>query len=114
MQAVYRLRKNNQFDHVYRRGKSVACQFFVLFFVPSKNEKLKVGFSVSKKIGKSVVRNLIKRRLKEAFRREIPLMQQRFHFVVLARSAAAEASYAQLQSALKRLLKKANLYSKEQ
>ena len=65
MKRTYSLRKNSQFQYVYRRGKSCACRELVLLFV--RGPRMQVGFSVSKKVGKAVVRNRVKRRLREAF-----------------------------------------------
>ena len=62
MERRYRLQKNRAFQYVYRRGHSVACRDLVMLLAPAK--QLKVGFSVSKKVGKAFVRNKVKRRLR--------------------------------------------------
>ena len=67
LRREYSLRRNKEFRYVYRRGKSVSDKYFVLIYVNTKTPHLKVGFSVSKKLGNAVSRNLIKRRMKEAF-----------------------------------------------
>ena len=88
MKRMYSLRKNSQFQFVYRRGKSYACRELVLLFV--RGPKLQVGFSVSKKVGKAVVRNRVKRRLREAFSPQIPNLKCG-QYVFVAREAAARA-----------------------
>lgn len=76
-------------------------------FVPARS--LKVGVSVSKKIGKSVERNLVKRRIKENFRKLIPAVGANYNYVVSARPPILEASFAEIGEDLERLLKKAGL-----
>jgi ribonuclease P protein component len=82
----------------------------VLVYAGTSAGKIQAGFSISKKIGKSVVRNKIKRRLKEAFRAEIPKMKTGYNFVFVARKPAAECGFAELKGSLCYLLKKAGLY----
>ena len=108
MQKVYRLSKSSAFNYIYRKGQSYACKHLVLLFAPTKFS-LKVGFSVSKKIGKSVVRNKTKRRLKEAFRSLIEYVDKGHNYVIVARSASAEADYHALRASLIYVLTKTGL-----
>ena len=63
MQRAYRLRKNKQFQYVYPKGRSCASREIVLLYI--RASRLQVGFSVSRKVGNSVMRNRVKRRLRE-------------------------------------------------
>ncbi len=106
MQRTYRLRKNKHFQYVYRRGKSSACKDIVLLH--ARGAGLKVGFSISKKIGNAVVRNLVKRRLRECFRPYLSLVKPGW-YVVVARPGAGQTPYQDLAKGMAYLLKKQNL-----
>lgn len=107
MQKEYRLRKNGQFRYVYRKGKSSGSREIVLNFV--RAPKLLVGFAVSKKIGNAVTRNLVKRRLREAFKAELPLLRTGM-YVFTARENAGLADFQTLHKSMRYILRKQNLY----
>lgn len=107
MEKQYRLRKNGQFHYVYKKGKGAACREMAIGFV--KGPRLLAGFSVSKKIGNAVTRNRVKRRMREAFRAELPRLR-RGMYVVTAREPAAEADFARLSQSLRYLLCRQGLY----
>ncbi len=112
LQRQHRLGPNRQFAYVYRRGKRVACKDLSLLFVKSGRQK-RIGFSVSKKVGVAVVRNRTKRRLRECVRPLLPGMRNGL-YVFVARPSAAECSYAQLEGAVKHLLRKAEAFKAEE
>lgn len=103
MEKQYRLKKNGAFQYVYRRGHSVACRDLVMLF--ARGRELKVGFSVSKKVGNAVVRNRIKRRLRECFRPYLGDVKPGL-YVIVARTSAAKATFQSLQKDVRYLLKK--------
>lgn len=85
----------------------MACRELVLLYV--RNSKTQVGFCISKKVGNAVTRNRIKRRLKEAFTPQIPLIKTGL-YVFVAREAAAKADYHRLEKSMQYLLRKQSLY----
>ncbi|MDY6074009.1 MAG: ribonuclease P protein component [Eubacteriales bacterium] len=109
MQKQYRLKKKGTFQYVYRRGSSTACREMVLLYTKSRN--IKIGFSVSKKVGNSVTRNLIKRRLRECFREQIGNIKGG-NYVIIARPAILNISYSRLQQQIIYLLSKQDLFIK--
>ena len=62
------IKKDKQFRYIYSRGKSFANKKLVVYYIKSNDEKLKIGISISKKVGKAVVRNRLRRLIKENIR----------------------------------------------
>lgn len=93
LKRCFSLKRNKQFRQVYRKGKSVACRELVLIYAKNRSDMVHVGFSVGKKLGNSVVRNRVKRRLREAFRPNLPLLLPGFDLIVIARDAARDALF---------------------
>ena len=110
MERRYRLQKNRAFQYVYRKGHSAACRDLVLLF--AKGRELRVGFSVSKKVGKAVVRNKVKRRLRECFRPYLGDVKTGL-YVIVARPSAAKAAFRDLQKDVQYLLKKQGVLQNE-
>ena len=108
MQRIYRLTQRRSFSYVYKKGTSVSTARIVLYSVDARS--LKIGVVVGKKVGNSVVRSRVKRRISERFRLLIPHVEERKNFIVVARAACAEASSAQINDDLVYLLKKIGVY----
>ena len=103
VQRQNRLGQNRQFNYVYRRGKKASCRELSLLYVRSKEKR--VGFSVSKKVGVAVVRNRTKRRLRESVRPMLPQLRSGL-YVFVARPAAAELSFQELNAKVHYLMRK--------
>lgn len=101
----HRLRKNSQFNYVYKKGERAHCEHFTLFAVKSKYETYKIGFSINKKIGKANKRNLLKRRMREIVRLFVNVPPYR-NYVVMAKEGSAELDFEQIKKELIYLFKK--------
>jgi ribonuclease P protein component len=113
LSARYRLRKNAQFKYVYSKGRSCANSTLTLIYVKSGPPgSLRVGFSVSRKVGKAVVRNRIKRLMREACRKLLPEIRTGHMLVFVARPPSADSDFAAIGSSIGRLLEKSGLLVK--
>ncbi|MBQ1801411.1 ribonuclease P protein component [Lachnobacterium bovis] len=102
------LKKNREFQKVYSQGKSYANRYLVMYVLKNNlNEKNRVGISVSKKVGNSVIRHHLTRLIRESYRLHEEMFNSGLDIVVVARVSAKEISYAQVESALLHL---ANLH----
>ena len=93
----HRLKRRNHFTYIYRKGKRKSTKHLTLFTVPSRFKIYKIGYSVSKKLGKANVRNLLKRRLKEIVRTSY-LTKHNFNYVLLARDGAEKLDFQALKN----------------
>ena len=104
-----RLKKNKHFNYIYKHGNSVRANCIVIIYSKTKFKNFKVGFSVSNKIGKSVVRNKVKRRMREAFNQIAPLVNTKFNYIFVARDGIAEKSFLEIKDHMFNAVKKAEL-----
>lgn len=110
MKHTESLKKNYQFRYVYNRGKSMANRHLVLYLVKNGTQANRLGISVSKKVGKSVVRSHVTRLIRESYRLMEDELKQGYDLVVIARVNAANAGYHEISGSLRHLLKKQQLF----
>ncbi len=101
----HRLKKDKQFSYVYRKGKRAHSEHLTLFSVASKFKTYKIGYAISKKIGKANQRNKLKRRLKEIVRTG-NFAKDNFNYVLMAKVGAAELDFASLKAEVKKVFEK--------
>ena len=99
------LRKNQQFQFVYKNGKSYANKYMVMYVKKNGLEINRLGISVSKKVGNSVVRHRVKRLIKESYRLHENIFNSGLDIVIVARPSAASVGYEEIESALLHLAK---------
>lgn len=94
------LKSNRDFKNVYRNGKSYANKYLVMYVLENGINKNRLGISVSKKVGNSVVRHTITRLIRESYRLHEDMFNSGLDMVVIARTNAASAKYSEIESAL--------------
>ena len=109
MQFSKSLKLNHIFRRLYRKGSSAAGKYLVLYCRRNGTEENRVGLTVSAKLGKAVVRNRLRRRLREIYRLNERRFQTGWDIVVVARSRAVTAEYAELERAYLSLAAKLGL-----
>ena len=105
-----RLSRSSDFQRIYRQGSSVASRFLVVYWFRRPPEVTaegpRLGLSVSKKLGGAVVRNRVKRRLREAVRTRLWKVGPQWDIVFNARRAVLEAPWQELEREVERVLRR--------
>ena len=110
-----RLGRAGEFDRVKREGASYAGRYFVLAVLRGlpEDELPRIGLITSRRVGDSVTRHRVRRRLRELFRVARPLVKRGLWLVLIARAAAARASFAATQEEWRALGAKAGIFLQE-
>ena len=103
------LKKNKDFQYVYKNGKSFANKYLVMYVLYKEKNNNRLGISVSKKVGNSVVRHRLTRLIRECYRLQESRFQKGLDIVVVCRASANGKSYRDLESALIHLGKLHNI-----
>ena len=94
------LKRREDFLEVYRKGRSKANRYLVLYMLPNDLGKNRIGISVSKKVGNSVVRHRVTRLIRESYRLSEEAFKTGYDFVAVARVKAKGTTYEEIRSAL--------------
>ena len=94
------LKKNKDFKKVYNEGKSFANRLLIMYVKENETNSNRLGISVSKKVGNSVIRHHVTRLIRESYRLQEDMFNSGLDIVVVARANAKEASYKEIESAL--------------
>lgn len=108
LSRINRIKKNKEYNYIYKKGKFYSNKYFSVHFVDTRLPDVKVGISVSKKIGNSVMRSRAKRVISEVVRLQIPNMAVK-NYIITVKPEIAEASFAVLSKGFDIFLRKCNL-----
>ncbi len=105
MKKQYRVKKNDEFQYIFKHGDSFANRQLVIYYLEKKDQRhFRVGISVGKKLGNAVMRNQIKRYIREAFRHFEPNIKPNYDVIVIARKPTTTMSGEEIRNSLKHLL----------
>jgi ribonuclease P protein component len=105
MNKHQRIKKNKEFQRIFKKGKSFANRQFIVYVLKSDQPEFRLGLSVSKKVGNAVTRNRIKRFIRQAFLENQTLLMQNADYVIIARPQSADLDYHESKKSLEHVLK---------
>lgn len=94
------LKKSHQFQSVYKIGKSYANRYLVMYVTENGTDGNRIGISVSRKVGNSVVRHRVTRLVRESYRLREAMFNSGLDIVIVARRNAASVDYRKIEDAL--------------
>lgn len=113
MKNTVPIRKNTEFLRLYKRGKFFVGKNIVLYVYKNKMNLNRIGITASKKFGKSVKRNRMRRLIKENYRYYEPFVNTGYDIVFVARSNEKTPEFLDIKKEMKFLLKKLNIFNQE-
>ena len=113
MKYAESLKKNKDFQNVYKNGTSYANRYLVMYMLRNQVSRNRLGISVSKKVGNSVVRHRLTRLIRESYRlNEEQFLRDGFDIVVIVRNSARGKNYREMEKALMNLGKRHQIIGK--
>ena len=110
MKKRFRVKKEKDFNAIFKEGKSFANRKFVIYRLENDEQHFRVGLSVSKKLGNAVTRNQIKRRIRHILIEHKNQLVENVDFVVIARKGVEILDYAEMEKNLLHVLKLSKIY----
>lgn len=93
------LKKNSDFRRLYSKGKSAVTPYLVVYCRRNRSDVNRLGYTVSTKLGHAVVRNRVRRRLREIYRLNAPNLKSGYDIIIVARTKCVGAKYSAIEAA---------------
>jgi ribonuclease P protein component len=113
MNKQQRIKKNKEFQRVFKKGKSFANRQFIVYVLKSDQPEFRLGLSVSKKVGNAVTRNRVKRYIRQTFLEIKEDVMPNADYVIIARQQAADLDFHESRKSLEHILKIARALPKK-
>lgn len=111
LKKKYRVKKNKEFQEIFKKGKSFANRQFVIYLLKRPEQQhFRIGLSVSKKLGNAVTRNQIKRYVRQAFHEMENDLRNDYDYIIIARKPVSEMNFFEIKKSLIHVLKLAKVY----
>jgi len=107
------VKENHEFRRIYAKGRSGVSPYLVVYARPNRRDHNRLGVTVSTKLGHAVVRNRVRRRIREIFRLNQSRLAQGYDMIVVARTRAVRAEYRELEHAFLNVCGKLGLVEKK-
>lgn len=104
------LKKNSRFQNVYKKGSSKANRYLVMIILANAEIYNRLGITVSKKVGKSVVRSRVTRLIREAYRLNEDKFTKGMDIVFIARTSSAQAKFSDIERSVLQLARKSGAF----
>lgn len=105
MNKHQRIKKNKEFQHVFKKGKSFANRQFIVYVLKSEQPEFRLGLSVSKKVGNAVARNRVKRYIRQTFLELKDDLLPNADYIIIARPQAATLDFHESKKSLEHVLR---------
>lgn len=109
MKKTISIKENKDFKKLYYRGKSVVNEYIVVYYRQNPYSYCRLGITVSSKVGKAVVRNRVRRLIRESYRLMEDRVRKSMDIVVVARNKAAFSDYAHISAAMEKAFIKSGI-----
>jgi ribonuclease P protein component len=113
MDKMYRLKSNMEFQKIYNKGKNYWNRNLILFVKKNDLGYTRVGYTITKKIGNSVVRNRIRRQMKEVYRLNFYRIEKGYDLIFIPKKNIIDISFKELESAILHIMKLSKVIKKE-
>lgn len=113
MKKTESLVHSRNFKKIYAKGKNILDSFIVIYYIRNNLDINRLGIVVNKKVGKAVIRNKVRRLIKENFRLIENELKTGYDIVIVSRVKASKADYYDIKNSIYKLLNKAKLFNKE-
>lgn len=113
MNKHQRIKKNKEFQHIFKKGKSFANRQFIVYVLKNEQPEFRLGLSVSKKVGNAVARNRIKRYIRQTFLELKDDLLPNADYIIIARPQAATLDFHESKKNLEHVLKIARALPKK-
>lgn len=100
---IYKIKANGDFRRLYSKGKSLVDKAVVMYCMPTKRKKIRIGVACGKKVGNAVKRNRAKRVMREAVRSLMPQLSGSYDIILVGRSLTPKLKSTQVAAVLKKM-----------